>query len=712
MATTATPIHVEIWSDVVCPWCYIGKRRFERALEKLAGEVQVDYVFRAFQLDPTASMGKSQPVVDAYAKKFGGPERAQAIIDRVTSIAAEEGLEFRLDRALAGQHAARPPPVLARRAAGLAGASRQRSRSGCCRPTSTTVSTSVIPDVLATCAAELGFDRDTVITFLDSEAGVREVARRDRAGERPRHHRRCPPSWSTARGRYRARRTPTRSSTSSASCGTASSSSRRRSAKTTSAMSERRLVFLHGFTQTHHHWHRLRTAHRASSLGDDPTLLFVDLPGHGLSAADRLTIEQAAPQLVTLAGRGTYIGYSMGARHALAAACAGVPEIERLVLVGGTAGLADPAERDARVADDEAKARHLEQIGVDAFVDEWLAQPMFAGLAVRRRATDGVTACATRSKGWRRACVSPGPARRSRCGTRSREVQIPVLVLAGERDGKFTEIGRRMTSALPNATFAAIPNAGHAAHAGTTGGDGGVDRRLVGDLTEREAERQQRAVGELHPSRSRRAPRSGHGRRHPTARAERARRPPRLPAPPAPTRAGRGHRRRASTSAPATRATYNQRVASVADPHRQRALARCRVGRDVAQVVDDQQRAGEEADTARRRPRDPRHVFDRDVCRADGGDEPEEREHEQLAETEIAVRLRVRRCSPTRRGSRRRPTSSSHHDVVAASASPASAASPRQPSAARLTADGDAVPDATSRIGPTRTSSVPRTPSL
>ena len=75
MATTATPIHVEIWSDVVCPWCYIGKRRFERALEKLAGEVQVDYVFRAFQLDPTASMGKSQPVVDAYAKKFGGPER-------------------------------------------------------------------------------------------------------------------------------------------------------------------------------------------------------------------------------------------------------------------------------------------------------------------------------------------------------------------------------------------------------------------------------------------------------------------------------------------------------------------------------------------------------------------------------------------------------------------------------------------------------------
>src|SRR3954454_6751869 len=96
----AAPIHVDIWSDVVCPWCYIGKRRFERALDELAGEVEVDYQFRAFQLDPTASPGKSQPVVEAYAKKFGGPERARGIIDRVTSIAADEGLEFRLDRAL------------------------------------------------------------------------------------------------------------------------------------------------------------------------------------------------------------------------------------------------------------------------------------------------------------------------------------------------------------------------------------------------------------------------------------------------------------------------------------------------------------------------------------------------------------------------------------------------------------------------------------
>mgnify|MGYP005814840719 CR=1 FL=1 len=100
MAAVTTPIRVDVWSDVVCPWCFIGKRRFERALAELDGEVTVDVTFHAFQLDPTASPGVSQPVTEAYAKKFGGPERAKAMIDRVTAIAAEEGIEFRMDRAL------------------------------------------------------------------------------------------------------------------------------------------------------------------------------------------------------------------------------------------------------------------------------------------------------------------------------------------------------------------------------------------------------------------------------------------------------------------------------------------------------------------------------------------------------------------------------------------------------------------------------------
>ena len=174
MAPAPTTIRVDIWSDVVCPWCYIGKRRFERALEQLAGEVEVEYNFRAFQLDPTASPGKSQPVVEAYAKKFGGPDRAREIIDRVTSIAAGEGLEFRLDRAL------RANTLLAHRLLWLA----EQPGSPVAQPA---LKERLLlayfhdgldigdPDVLATCAAEIGFDRDDVVEFLDSDAGMREV---------------------------------------------------------------------------------------------------------------------------------------------------------------------------------------------------------------------------------------------------------------------------------------------------------------------------------------------------------------------------------------------------------------------------------------------------------------------------------------------------------------------------------------------------------
>ena len=93
-------MRVEIWSDVVCPWCYIGKRKFEAALASFAGRDEVEVVWRAFQLDPGAPRGTSQPVVEAYARKFGGYERAEQILDNVTQVAAAAGITFRMDRAL------------------------------------------------------------------------------------------------------------------------------------------------------------------------------------------------------------------------------------------------------------------------------------------------------------------------------------------------------------------------------------------------------------------------------------------------------------------------------------------------------------------------------------------------------------------------------------------------------------------------------------
>lgn len=95
-------MELEIWSDLVCPWCYIGKRRFERALERFEQRDHVTVTWRSFELDPRAPNAKDAAhetsVAEILAEKYGGGiERANAMIENVTGIAAEEGLEYRLD---------------------------------------------------------------------------------------------------------------------------------------------------------------------------------------------------------------------------------------------------------------------------------------------------------------------------------------------------------------------------------------------------------------------------------------------------------------------------------------------------------------------------------------------------------------------------------------------------------------------------------------
>ncbi len=162
---------VEIWSDVVCPWCYIGKRRFEAAAAQLRDEVDLQVVFRPYQLDPTASPGKSAPVIEAYAKKFGGPERAAQIINHVTEVAAGEGLEFHMDTAL------RANTLLAHRLLFLAeGTGHQYALKERLLQAYFCDGIDIgDPDALARCAADVGMPGDTVRAFLDSNDGTEEV---------------------------------------------------------------------------------------------------------------------------------------------------------------------------------------------------------------------------------------------------------------------------------------------------------------------------------------------------------------------------------------------------------------------------------------------------------------------------------------------------------------------------------------------------------
>ena len=91
-------MRIEVWSDVVCPWCYIGKRRLETALAEFPHDVEV--VWRSFQLDPGAPAVPTETVAESLGRKYGGgPEAGARMIDNVEAVAAEEGLVYRLHQA-------------------------------------------------------------------------------------------------------------------------------------------------------------------------------------------------------------------------------------------------------------------------------------------------------------------------------------------------------------------------------------------------------------------------------------------------------------------------------------------------------------------------------------------------------------------------------------------------------------------------------------
>jgi predicted DsbA family dithiol-disulfide isomerase len=97
------PLTVEIWSDVVCPWCYIGKRRFEAALEAFEHAEEVTVMWRSFELDQEAPKAAEGTATERLAAKYGMTlERAAALHAEMTERAAADGLEFRFDRARGG----------------------------------------------------------------------------------------------------------------------------------------------------------------------------------------------------------------------------------------------------------------------------------------------------------------------------------------------------------------------------------------------------------------------------------------------------------------------------------------------------------------------------------------------------------------------------------------------------------------------------------
>jgi predicted DsbA family dithiol-disulfide isomerase len=96
-------VRVEVWSDVVCPWCYLGKRRLESAIDRFEPGGEIDVVWRSFELDPSAPRRRSVSPMEHLARKYGmTPEQVEASWARLTALAADEGLEYHLDRTQGG----------------------------------------------------------------------------------------------------------------------------------------------------------------------------------------------------------------------------------------------------------------------------------------------------------------------------------------------------------------------------------------------------------------------------------------------------------------------------------------------------------------------------------------------------------------------------------------------------------------------------------
>lgn len=220
----------------------------------------------------------------------------------------------------------------------------------------------------------------------------------------------------------------------------------------------RHLVLVHGFTGTSDSWHEV-----VSRLDGDFTISRVDLPGHGEAPASDLNFEETAHAIGRTGGPGTYIGYSMGGRLCLRLAFDRPDLVQRLVLIGASPGLASPAERAARREADERLAASIERDGTERFLRRWLSHPLFATLdpspeelARREQNTpDGLA----------RALRQLGPGVQEPLWNQLRELDLPVLLVAGELDSKYAAIARRMVaSGLRGAELAVVPGTGHAVH--------------------------------------------------------------------------------------------------------------------------------------------------------------------------------------------------------------------------------------------------------
>lgn len=219
-----------------------------------------------------------------------------------------------------------------------------------------------------------------------------------------------------------------------------------------------RVVLVHGFTQSHASWGQL-----ATQLQRSYQIVQVDLPGHGASQDISVDFSSAAELLAGTGGRACYVGYSLGGRICLKLALEHPELVSALVLLGANPGIVDATAREQRRAADAQLAAELERDGLEVFLPRWLDQPLFKTLApeqagIEERLANSVEGLATAIRRFGTGEMVPP------LWERLGELSMPVLVMAGALDLRYSAIGKEMVEAIGSAELALLDDAGHAAH--------------------------------------------------------------------------------------------------------------------------------------------------------------------------------------------------------------------------------------------------------
>lgn len=218
------------------------------------------------------------------------------------------------------------------------------------------------------------------------------------------------------------------------------------------------VALLHGFGQTARCWGALPGA-----LVRDYEVVRLDAPGHGATGGEGVDLPTTADLIADTAGPAVYVGYSMGGRMALQLVVDRPDVVRGLVVVGGTPGIEDDAERAARREADHALAQRIRDEGVDAFIRYWLDLPLFAGLPAEARFEDERRR--NTAEGLATSLERAGTGSQAPLWDRLAAVDVPVLLVAGQADPRYVDIAFRTSAAIgPGTELSLIADAGHSVH--------------------------------------------------------------------------------------------------------------------------------------------------------------------------------------------------------------------------------------------------------